>query len=129
TLEHLPKPTAFWRERTSLLEKDGLIFLQVPQYRPEHVVPGHYIFYTEESLTAWAAKSMGAVPIWFGYDATNGFLAMIAQRKVQSDRDDRSRALGLSRNASVRRSTVFKKTLPIPNVPRSFDVPMPGSVR
>jgi len=78
TLEHLPNPSEFWLSHKSILSPDGMIFLQIPLYRPGNVVDSHYIFYTEKSLSAWALSSFGAKPSYFGYDIENGFLAMIA---------------------------------------------------
>jgi hypothetical protein len=79
TLEHLPDPTAFWTQHSNKLADDAIIFLQIPLYRPQHVVRSHYVFYTEKSLTQWAA-ALSAVPLHFGYDTENSFLAMIARR-------------------------------------------------
>jgi predicted O-methyltransferase YrrM len=79
TLEHLPEPSRFWQKRKHLLADDAAIFLQVPQFRPEHVVTGHYVFYSEASLTAWA-RQIGAAPVHFGYAPHVGFLSMIAAR-------------------------------------------------
>lgn len=81
SLEHLPEPTEFWASRKNLLEDEAVIFLQIPLFRPAHVVDCHYVFWTERSLTKWAA-SIDAVPLAFGYDADLGFLGMVAQRRV-----------------------------------------------
>lgn len=81
SLEHLPEPASFWKARKHMFDDDAIIFLQIPLFRPAHVVDCHYVFYTELSLTEWA-KSLGAVPIRFGYDVDNGFLGMIAQRST-----------------------------------------------
>ncbi|MFZ5784764.1 MAG: hypothetical protein ACOY4R_31600 [Pseudomonadota bacterium] len=79
SLEHLPMPTTFWKSREHALDRDAIIYLQVPLFRPAHVVDCHYVFYTERSLSRWA-KEIGASPLNFGYDVQNGFLGMIAKR-------------------------------------------------
>lgn len=81
SLEHLPEPTEFWAARKHLLEDEAVIFLQIPLFRPAHVVDCHYVFWTERSLTKWA-DGIDAVPLAFGYDADLGFLGMVAQRRI-----------------------------------------------
>jgi 2-polyprenyl-3-methyl-5-hydroxy-6-metoxy-1,4-benzoquinol methylase len=80
TLEHLPDPSEFWMKHASIFSRDAIIHLQIPLYRPGHVVDSHYIFYTEKSLSVWAFSSLKAKPVYFGYDMKNGFLEMIARR-------------------------------------------------
>jgi SAM-dependent methyltransferase len=78
-LEHIPNPLEFWRKYKERLAPDAVVFLQIPLYRPQHVVHSHYVFYSEPSLSRWA-ESIDAVPLFFGYDVENSFLAMVARR-------------------------------------------------
>lgn len=79
TLEHLPEPSKLWRDHLHTLSRHATIFLQIPMYRPAHVVQCHHVFYTERSLSAFA-HAIDATPIDFGYDVNLGFLSMIAKR-------------------------------------------------
>lgn len=81
SLEHLSAPSEFWSNRKHQLDSDAVIFLQIPLFRPAHVVDCHYVFWTERSLTRWAT-AIDAVPVKFDYDVDYGFLTMVAQRRV-----------------------------------------------
>lgn len=78
-LEHLPTPTELWQVEGARLNPGCVIFLQIPLFRPAHIVESHYVFYTESSLTMWAASALRANIIRFAYDVERGFLTMIAK--------------------------------------------------
>jgi 2-polyprenyl-3-methyl-5-hydroxy-6-metoxy-1,4-benzoquinol methylase len=83
-LEHLPHPTRFWRQCANRLRHDAVFFVQIPLYRPAHVVNCHYTFFTERSISAWAS-CIGCDGITTMYDTGSGFLSFVAKFKELSE--------------------------------------------
>jgi 2-polyprenyl-3-methyl-5-hydroxy-6-metoxy-1,4-benzoquinol methylase len=78
SLEHLPDPTSFFDGIHPLLSPGAVICLQVPLFRPAHLMDCHYVFYTPATFVRqqmrWGYRIQD-VPI----DVANGFLTLIAR--------------------------------------------------
>jgi SAM-dependent methyltransferase len=77
-LEHLPYPTAFWRDNRARLQPRAALIIQLPMFRPEYVIDAHFVFYTESSLQRWMDE-IGAVAVKFSYDVPRAFIALHAR--------------------------------------------------
>lgn len=77
-LEHLPYPTAFWRDRQPHLRPEAAFIVQSPMFRPEYVINAHFVFFTEPSLQRWA-EEIGAAAVDFRYDVPRAFIALHAR--------------------------------------------------
>jgi 2-polyprenyl-3-methyl-5-hydroxy-6-metoxy-1,4-benzoquinol methylase len=77
-LEHLPYPSAFWRECQPHLQPDAAFIVQSPMFRPEYVIDAHFVFFTEPSLRRWA-EEIGATSVEFRYDVPRAFIAVHAR--------------------------------------------------
>jgi 2-polyprenyl-3-methyl-5-hydroxy-6-metoxy-1,4-benzoquinol methylase len=83
-LEHLPEPSSFWQGRKRQLQPNASFFIQVPMFRPAHVINAHFVFFTEPSLTRWAHE-IGAEVIHFDYDVPRGFISFHARMKYATN--------------------------------------------
>jgi 2-polyprenyl-3-methyl-5-hydroxy-6-metoxy-1,4-benzoquinol methylase len=77
-LEHLPYPSAFWRDRRPHLRPEAAFIVQSPMFRPEYVIDAHFVFFTEPSLRRWA-EEIGAASVEFRYDVPRAFIALHAR--------------------------------------------------
>lgn len=77
-LEHLPYPSAFWRDRQRYLRPEATFIVQSPMFRPEYVINAHFVFFTEPSLQRWA-QEIGAAAVEFRYDVPRAFIALHAR--------------------------------------------------
>jgi hypothetical protein len=85
-LEHIPEPVASCWDLIDHLNDGAVIYVQIPMVHvPAYVFDGHYVFYTEAGLRAWA-RAMDAVPLEFAFDPVSSFLTMVARHeKVRRD--------------------------------------------
>lgn len=100
--EHLPDVLGVFRSIAARLAPGGVVFWQVPRYRPEYVVSSHYTFFNE-----WSAKQLcwnaglECLNVWD--DKENGFLTVLGQMASPAlDRDLGSAVVKDATNPSYR---------------------------
>jgi Methyltransferase domain len=79
TLEHLTHPLRVLRPFVERLLHGGLVFAQVPLFRPQYMCMTHYWFHNGRSIRV-LAQTLGLRPLDVMFDTQNGFLTLIAAK-------------------------------------------------